>query len=179
MSGQKQLEHKCSPEQVEDERHVLILCRGHPQLAPLREGMRSESDVHDIVPAFIWHSDPNRLLQSLLHDKRLAVSQAIAKFIYCILNVFYSASMYASVPAPYLYSPTLAYTGTVWLTLFGENLKFLFILPFVGLCEMASDCVSALAVLIAWGDARGSNLHNDFSQQAKTEVAVVMSFEML
>jgi len=71
------------------------------QLLPLRDAMQLE--VTAIVPDFYWHSDSRTLLIHLLHDKRLPLP--IAKFIYNVLEVFYSVPMY--VPAPYLYSPLL------------------------------------------------------------------------
>ena len=78
-------------------------CQGdhlHDLLA-VRNAMRS--DVVSIVPDFNWQSDTRTQLLHLLHDVRLPVP--VAKFIFRILDVFYSVPMY--VPAPYLYSPLL------------------------------------------------------------------------
>ena len=86
---------------VEDETHALMVCRGHHQLVPIRDTMRSE--VLAIAPLLPWLANPGDQLLALLHDKRLATP--MAKFIYNILTVFYSTPMF--VPAPYLYSPLL------------------------------------------------------------------------
>ena len=91
---------------VEDEAHALVGCKGGKgaeshQLAHIRDTMQTE--VHAIVPDFTWHVDVQTLIVHLLHDKRLSVP--IAKFIFNILEVFYSVPMF--IPAPYLYSPLL------------------------------------------------------------------------
>ena len=88
---------------VEDEVHALMECCADQscQLQPLRDTLRLE--VSAVVPGFSWGPEARSLLLHLLHDKR--VTEPVAKFIYKVLDVFYSVPMY--IPAPYLYSPLL------------------------------------------------------------------------
>ena len=142
MSRQKQLEHKCSHEQVEDDLHVLIFCRGHSQLAPLwvREGMRS--DVHYIVPGIL-----------------------ILTAFYCILlnvHVCQCSSTLLIFPHSCLCRHNVA--NIIW----GE-----LEIPFYPtLCWALWDGWWLFLQFLSRGGFQ-------VSQQAKTEVAIAMSFETL
>jgi hypothetical protein len=74
-----------------------LICEAHTHLVALRVALRH--DVNALVANFHWRPDMFTHLIDLLHDPRLTVRMALAKYIY--INVFSGVPMF---PAPYMYS---------------------------------------------------------------------------